>query len=116
VTVNPIQGKTRFQKTIMNKKVYVDNLAAATTENELRNLFSAYGSVTGVHIAVDRAHGKLRGFGFVTMVTSKGARSAIQALNGKAIGTCTLTASEAWPYEEKEQSCEDPKVLKPKNR
>jgi RNA recognition motif-containing protein len=106
---NPVRFKTG-SKTIMNKKVYVDNLAAATTENELMNLFSAYGNVAGVHIAVDSTDGKMRGFGFVTMVTSKAARAAIQALNGKAIGTCTLTASEAWPHEEKEQLCEDPKV------
>ena len=34
------------------------------------------------------------------MATSEGARSAIQALNGKAMGTCTLTVSEAWPHEQ----------------
>jgi cold-inducible RNA-binding protein len=84
------------QSMIMNNKVYVDNLAAVTTEGELKNLFSAYGSVADVHIAVDHASHKQRGFGFVTMATPEGARAAIQALNGKAMGTCTLTASEAW--------------------
>jgi cold-inducible RNA-binding protein len=85
----------------MNSKVYVDNLAAATTESELRNLFSAYGNVVEVNIAVDRTNHKPRGFGFVTMVTPEGARAAIQALHGKAIGTGTLTVSEAWPSEER---------------
>jgi RNA recognition motif-containing protein len=98
------------------KKVYVDNLAGITTESDLLKLFSAYGNVAEVNISIDHANHRSRGFGFVTMVTSKGARTAIQALNGKAIGTCTLTASEAWPHEEKEQLCEDPKVIKPKNR
>lgn len=100
----------------MNKKIYVDNLAGITTESDLLKLFSTYGNVAEVNIPIDRANHRSRGFGFVTMVTSKGARAAIQALNGKAIGTCTLTASEAWPHEEKELLCEDPKALKPKNR
>ena len=89
---------------IMNTKVYVDNLAAVTTEGELKDLFSAYGIVADVHIAVDHASHKPRGFGFVTMGTSEGARSAIQALNGKAIGTCTLTVSAAWPREARANS------------
>jgi RNA recognition motif-containing protein len=105
---NPDQ--TGFKKTIMNKKVYVDNLAEMTTESDLLKLFSPYGNVVEVNIRIGRANHRSRGFGFVTMVTSKGARAAIKALNGKAIGTCTLTASAAWPHEEKEQLCEDPKV------
>jgi|WetSurMetagenome_2_1015567.scaffolds.fasta_scaffold696308_2 RNA recognition motif-containing protein len=94
----------------MNKKVYVDNLAEVTTESDLMKLFSPYGNVAEVNIPNARAHHRSRGFGFVTMVTARGARAAIQALNGKAISTCILTASEAWPHEEKEPRCEDPKV------
>ena len=84
----------------MNTKIYVDNLAEAVTEDDLLKLFSPFGHVSEVHIAVKRLGHKPRGFGFVTMATSAGARAAIQALNGKAIGTCTLTVSEAWPQEE----------------
>ncbi|MGA2281010.1 MAG: RNA-binding protein [Verrucomicrobiota bacterium] len=84
----------------MNTKIYVDNLATATTENDLKKLFSPYGNVAEVNIPLARASHRPRGFGFVTMATPEGARSAIQALNGKAIGTCTLTASEAWSHEE----------------
>jgi RNA recognition motif-containing protein len=100
----------------MNTKIYVDNLAEITSEDDLLKLFSPYGNVAAVNIPIDRANQRPRGFGFVTMVTSEGARAAIQALNGKAIGTCTLTASAAWPHEQKELLCEDPKVLKPKNQ
>jgi cold-inducible RNA-binding protein len=85
----------------MNTKIYVDNLAIATTENDLKKLFSHYGNVTEVNILLDRASRRTRGFGFITMATSEGARLAIQALNGKAIGTCTLTVSEAWSHEER---------------
>lgn len=84
----------------MNTKLHVDNLAAATTESDLRDLFSAHGDVTEVNVPTHHASGRSRGFGFVTMATPEGARSAIQALNGKRIGVCALTVSEAWPHEQ----------------
>ena len=79
----------------MNTRLYVDNLAATTTYKDLMDLFSAHGNVVEVNLPVDRANGRPRGFGFVTMVTPEGARMAIQALHGKEIGTRTLTVSEA---------------------
>lgn len=88
----------------MNTKVYVDNLAAATTEKDLLNAFSRYGNVAEVNVPVDRASGRPRGFGFVTMATPEGAQSAIQALNGKAMGTRVLTVNEAWPGEQRTSS------------
>ena len=88
----------------MNTKVYVDNLAAATTENDLLEVFSRYGNVMQINVPLDRANGRPRGFGFVIMATPEGARTAIQALNGKDIGACTLTVSAAWPGEERSHS------------
>lgn len=88
----------------MNTKIHVDGLDAATTENELKNLFSAYGNVVGVNIVVDHAGHAPRRFGFVTMATPEGTRAAIQALNGKAMGICTLTVSAATPREARAKS------------
>ena len=87
------------ERIIMNTKLYVDNLAGATTESDLRDLFSPHGNLTEVNVPRDRTSGRSRGFAFVTMATPEGARSAIQALNGKSIGSCTLTVSAAWPHE-----------------
>lgn len=84
----------------MNTKVYIDNLAVGTTENELMDLFSAYGNVVAINITADRTNPPPRGFGFITMVTPEGARAAIQALNGKAMGTGTLAVSEGWLNED----------------
>ena len=84
----------------MNTKLYVENLASATTESNLLDLFSAYGNVVGVSLLKDGADERPSGFGFVTMVTPEGARAALQALNGKAVGTCKLTVSETWPHKE----------------
>ncbi|MGD0745888.1 MAG: hypothetical protein ABSA45_12110, partial [Verrucomicrobiota bacterium] len=38
----------------------------------------------------DHTNGRPRGFGFVNMATSEGARAAIRALHGKEIGTHNL--------------------------
>ncbi len=83
----------------MNTKVHVENLAAATTENDLMDLFSPYGNVAEVNVPIDRTNGRPSGFGCVTMATPEGARSAIQALHGKAVGTVTLIVREAPPRE-----------------
>jgi RNA recognition motif-containing protein len=80
----------------MNTKIYVENLAADTTETELTGLFSTYGNVADVNIAVDGPDRKSRRFGCVTMVTSEGAQAAIQALHGKTLGTATLAVREWW--------------------
>ena len=84
----------------MNTRLYVENLASATTESNLLDLFSAYGNVVGVSLLKDGDNERPSGFGFVTMVTPEGARSALQALNGKAVGTGKLTVSETWPHQE----------------
>jgi RNA recognition motif-containing protein len=91
----------------MNTKVYVDNLAAVTTESDLMKLFSPYGNVAEVNVPIDRTNGRPRGFGFVTMATSEGARAAIRALHGKEIGTHNLIVSESWLHEERTSSFAD---------
>ena len=85
----------------MNTKLHVDNLSASITENDLREWFSPYGNVAEVNVPTNRTSGRSRGFAFVTMETLEGARSAIQALNGKTLGSSTLTVSEAWPHEQR---------------
>jgi cold-inducible RNA-binding protein len=85
----------------MNTKLYVDNLTTGTTEGDLRDLFAAYGRVAEVTIPTQGAEARSRGFGFVTMATADGARTALAGLNGKAIGTCTITVSGAWPHEQR---------------
>ncbi|HCR14423.1 MULTISPECIES: RNA recognition motif domain-containing protein [Solidesulfovibrio] len=78
----------------MSKKLYVGNLPFSTNEDEIRDLFSAYGDVQSVNLIVDRETGRLRGFGFVEM-TTEGADAAMEALNGKAFGGRDLRINEA---------------------
>ncbi len=83
----------------MNTKLYVGNLTFDATENDLQDLFAPHGPVTEVNLMQDRASGRARGFGFVTMGTKEGADAAIQALNGKDFKGRALTVNEARPRE-----------------
>lgn len=78
----------------MSKKLYVGNLPFSTNEDEIRDMFAAYGDVQSVNLIVDRETGRLRGFGFVEMNT-EGADAAMEALNGKAFGGRDLRINEA---------------------
>jgi len=84
----------------MNSEIYFDNLPETVTEKELTDLFSAYGNVVYVRIVADRTNHTQRSSGFVTMTTPEGARAAIQSLNGKILGSGTLTLSEMSPKKE----------------
>ena len=61
----------------MEVKLYVGHLAAATTENALRQLFSQAGPVSAVSLIKDRSSGQSKGFAFVTMANAAGAQKAI---------------------------------------
>jgi RNA recognition motif-containing protein len=81
------------------KKLYVGNLSFQTTEDELRQAFGQYGTVSSAQTVMDRETGRSRGFAFVEM--SDGADAAIQALNGAQLDGRTLTVNEARPREER---------------
>lgn len=76
------------------KSIYVGNLPFSATEEDIRKLFSPYGTVHAVKLVSDRETGKPRGFGFVDMDDSAAA-SAISALNGKEVGGRSLRINEA---------------------
>lgn len=76
------------------KSIYVGNLPFSATEEEIRNLFSPFGTVHGVKLVSDRETGRPRGFGFVEM-DDAAAASAISALNGKEVGGRSLRINEA---------------------
>lgn len=80
-------------------KLYVGNLSFSTTENELREIFSAHGDVSSATLVMDRDTGRPRGFGFVEFGNDDHARAAIAALHGKNVGGRDLTVNEAKPRE-----------------
>ena len=80
-------------------KLYVGNLSFNTSEQSLRDLFSAHGEVSSASLVMDRDTGRPRGFGFVEFSNDEQARAAIAALNGKNFDGRDLTVNEARPRE-----------------
>ena len=66
----------------MNNRVYVGNVSFQSTEDNLRDLFSAHGEVVSIRMITDRETGRYRGFSFVEMATEDQATAAISALDG----------------------------------
>jgi cold-inducible RNA-binding protein len=83
------------------KNIFVGNLSFNTNEDELRQMFEAYGQVDRVSIMTDRDTGRSRGFGFVEMANNEDGEKAIAALNGSQIGGRTLNVNEARPKVER---------------
>lgn len=69
--------------------LYVGGLAEATSDDQLRNLFGAYGTVVRVHVVRHKHSGKSAGYGFVEMGSGEQARSAVNALESALFeGNC----------------------------
>ena len=79
--------------------IYVGNLSAKTTEQELREAFESFGEVDTAKIIKDNVTGRSRGFGFVEMPNQDQAQTAIAEMNGKELGGSPLTVNEAKPRE-----------------
>lgn len=79
------------------KNLYVGNMEATTTEQDLRTAFATYGPVEVVTIITDRATGLPRGFGFVEMTADKDAQEAVLGLNGSLMAGRAIVVSEARP-------------------
>lgn len=83
----------------MSTNIYVGNLPFSTTAEEIRDLFSAHGTVESVNLITDRETGRLRGFGFVEM--TDGADEAIAGLNQHDLNGRALTVNLAKPRQER---------------
>lgn len=79
------------------KNIFVGNLSFNTSEDELRQMFEAFGQVDRVSIMTDRDTGRSRGFGFVEMTNDGDGDKAITSLNGTQSGGRTLNVNEARP-------------------
>ena len=80
----------------MSKSIYVGNLPWSATEEQVRDLFAAHGTVLSVKLISDRETGRARGFGFVEMEDAD-VSAAVEALNESSFGGSTLRVNEAKP-------------------
>jgi RNA recognition motif-containing protein len=83
----------------MTMKLYVGNLAFATTSQDLQELFASAGTVESASVVEDRDTGRSRGFGFVEMSSKEEGEAAIAQFNGKEVNGRALNVNEAKPRE-----------------
>ena len=84
----------------MNKNLYVGNLSAGVSDEDLKANFAKAGEVATVSVIKDKFTGQSRGFGFVEMATEEGAKAAIEMFNGGTLDGNTISVNEARPKKE----------------
>ena len=83
----------------MDNKVYVGNLPYSVRDDDLHQLFEAYGQIRFAKVMMDRDTGRSKGFGFVEMDDAAQAKAAIDALSSHAIEGRNLVINVARPRE-----------------
>jgi RNA recognition motif-containing protein len=79
----------------MAVRLFVGNLSFDVSEAELRDVFSAAGTVTHIFFPLDRETGKPRGFAFVEYGEKAEADEAIRRFNGHELQGRGLVVNEA---------------------
>lgn len=85
----------------MATRIYVGNLPYTADQQQLAQLFGAFGEVIEATVIVDRGTGQSKGFGFVQMANEDEAHNAIASLNGTMLGNRTIRVNEAQPRTER---------------
>ena len=81
--------------------IYVGNLPYSVRDQELRETFEAYGTVTAAEVIFDKRTRRSRGYGFVEMASEVEAQRAIAALNGKELHGRELRVDASQPKTDK---------------
>jgi RNA recognition motif-containing protein len=76
-------------------KLLVRNLDRLTTEEELSDIFQAFGKVQSCDLVIDRTSGESKGFGFVEMPIVGEAKNAMKSLNNKTVGSNKIRVKKA---------------------
>jgi RNA recognition motif-containing protein len=77
--------------------IFVGNLAADVTEDQLTEAFKAFGQVKSAQVMRELFTGASKGFGFVEMPGKAHSVAAINGLNGKDFHGQPLRVNEARP-------------------
>lgn len=85
----------------MASKLYVGSLPFSITDDQLKDLFAAIGTVTSAQVIMDRDTNQSKGFGFVEMSSDDEAKEAIKQLNGKEVDGRAIVVNEARPKEDR---------------
>ena len=83
----------------MEKKLFVGNLPYEATEDQLKEAFSAHGTVESVRIITDKFSGRSKGFAFIEMSSEDEAQACIDKLNNSDFSGRSIIVNEARPME-----------------
>ncbi len=78
-------------------KIFVGNLSADVTDDDLRQTFEPFGKVHSAEVVKDRFSSESKGFGFVEMPAAAEAQAAIAGVNGTTVKGRAVNVSEARP-------------------
>ena len=87
----------------MAKRLFIGGIPYATTEPELRDLLSKYGTVASITVITDKFTGQGKGFGFAEMSSDEEADKVIKEMNGIDFNGRKIVVSEARPLEPRPQ-------------
>ena len=76
-------------------KLYLGNLPFAASDDDIREAFSAYGTIEDLFIPLDRETNRPRGFAFITLADDDLARKAIEEMDGADLMGRNLRVNEA---------------------
>jgi RNA recognition motif-containing protein len=79
----------------MARKLYVGSLSFDTTDDQLREAFTKFGTVESAAVISDRYSGRSKGFGFVEMSSDSEAQKAIEGLSGTMLDGRQITVDYA---------------------
>ncbi len=85
----------------MAKKLFVGNLPFSMTDDQLMQIFAAYGKVVSANVVFDKFSQRSKGFAFVEYETEEEAKAAMQALDGSEQDGRNIAVKEALPRPEK---------------
>lgn len=76
-------------------KLFVAGLPYDLDDAELEEIFEKFGKVSSARVAMDKATGKSKGFGFVDMPSDAEAKNAIESLKDISLGKKPLVVKQA---------------------
>ena len=83
--------------------MYIGNLPYNVSEDELREMFSEFGTVDSIKLITDKFSGQSKGFGFIEMSNNSEADKAIKALNKSNVKGRDIKVNQAEPQGKRPQ-------------
>ncbi|CAN6217004.1 unnamed protein product [Urochloa humidicola] len=100
------QDRENVSSNVKFSNVYVKNLSETVTDDELKEMFGKYGTITSAVVMRD-SDGKSRCFGFVNFENADDAAQAVQELNGKVFNDKELYVGRAQKKSEREMELKE---------